>query len=317
MLPHLAPSASNRPSIPAGVHPARIYSMIHIGNIRETYMGQPKDVNIMRITFETPVMHEFQDGTKPLMISKDYTMAWSTSPNKSGLVTLFSAAFPGRDLSVMPNVFELLNTYVMINIESVKKNDGSYTDKLASVSPVYSGVPLNQPFNPIEFFTYSPEFYEQSRHTLLKQSNWILSRMATSREFQDARANGSMPQDMIEAILKGAQENASKKSGANQSAAAQQPAQQYHQNTPYQMGAAAPQQSGGYHAQQPQTPNRPAQPQYAQQPAQQYQQPAPQYQQPAQQPAQQYGQQPAAQAPASNAPAPFIPQVDAEDDYPF
>ena len=317
-LPHLTPSQSSRPIIPAGSHPARIYSMIHIGQIRETYNGQSKDMNIIRITFETPVMHEFQDGVKPLVISKDYTMSWSLSPNKSGLATLFTSAFPGRQFPEMPNVFELLNTWVMVNIEHKPKADGSFNENLASVAPVYNGIPLPQPFNPVQFFLWNPGFYDQCRTTLQAQSNWILSRMAKSKEFQEARAKGSMPQDMIQTLLTGAQEYASKSSqNAQGQAQAQQPYQapaqtpQYHQNTAYQMApaAAAPQQ------------------QY-QQPQQQYSAPAQQatapvqqpYQAPAQQP--QYAQQPATQpvqqqAQAPSAPAPFIPEVDSEDDLPF
>ena len=43
-----------RELIPAGTHIARCYSMIHIGTVEWEYLGEQKNTDKVRLTFELP-----------------------------------------------------------------------------------------------------------------------------------------------------------------------------------------------------------------------------------------------------------------------
>ena len=45
---------STREKVPAGTHIARCYSMIHIGTTTWEYLGETKETDKVRISFEIP-----------------------------------------------------------------------------------------------------------------------------------------------------------------------------------------------------------------------------------------------------------------------
>jgi hypothetical protein len=47
-------SGTRRELIPAGNYIGRCYQMIHIGTVQETYLGEPKQFNKVRIGWELP-----------------------------------------------------------------------------------------------------------------------------------------------------------------------------------------------------------------------------------------------------------------------
>jgi hypothetical protein len=68
---------------PAGTHVARCYQIIHIGTIVDTYQGEERLVNKVRIVFELPLeTADFGKGQQPFSIGRDFTLSMH---EKSGL----------------------------------------------------------------------------------------------------------------------------------------------------------------------------------------------------------------------------------------
>ena len=69
---------SNYTLIPAGNHIARCYSMVELGTLTETILGQEKQVHKIRLTFELPdELRVFnpEKGEQPCVISKEFTLS--------------------------------------------------------------------------------------------------------------------------------------------------------------------------------------------------------------------------------------------------
>lgn len=70
--------------IPAGTYVARCYSMIHMGTVKESYMGEEKNVNKVRLTFELPTelkVFKEENGEQPQVISKEFTLSLGDKSN--------------------------------------------------------------------------------------------------------------------------------------------------------------------------------------------------------------------------------------------
>jgi len=55
-------SGTRRELIPAGNYIGRCYQMIHIGTVQETYLGEPKQFNKVRIGWELPTERKVTDS---------------------------------------------------------------------------------------------------------------------------------------------------------------------------------------------------------------------------------------------------------------
>lgn len=310
-----APVSSSRPMIPAGAHYGRIISIIHLGNVVD-YQGNRRDK--IKLTFETEVTHEFQDGVKPLVISVEMSRSFG---ELSGLRKVWLAAFPSTPLEAFnqePNIFQLLGQVVGLTIIHKPNKKGTMNESIQSYSSLMPGSQAPQQFNPPTMFAWIPDVNAMAyfRESLGRIDNWTKSVILESSEFSHFLHNGLLPQDMAEMIRNGAQEYHNKKAG-NQ---AQPPAQQAPQQ---QWGAPAQQQPQQWAppatGQQPQqwAPQQqvPAQPAYQQAPPaaqpQQYAQPAQQAAPPVQQPGQ-YPQTQQAPAPTFN-----VAPVDDIDEVPY
>jgi len=273
-----APVQSSRPMIPAGAHYGRIISIIHLGNVVD-YQGNRRDK--IKLTFETEVMHEFQDGVKPLVLSVEMSRSFG---ELSGLRKVWLAAFPSTPLEAFnqePNIFQLLGQVVQITVIHKPNKKGTMNESIQSYSSLMPGSQAPQQFNPPTMFAWIPDVNAMAyfRESLGRLDNWTKSVILESSEFSHFLHNGILPQDMAEMIRNGAQEYHNKKSG-NQ---AQPPAQ-----------VAQPQQQWAPPVQQPTYQQPVAQPQQQWAPPAQQQQPA--YQQQPQQP-QQWGAQQQPQQP--------------------
>ena len=70
-------------TVPAGTHVARCYQIIHIGTILDTFQGEEKLVNKVRLVFELPLeTADFGKGEQPFSIGRDFTLSMH---EKSGL----------------------------------------------------------------------------------------------------------------------------------------------------------------------------------------------------------------------------------------
>ena len=74
---------SKREKVPSGTHIARCYEMIHIGTVTWEYLGEVKETDKVRLTFELPAeMRQFnEEEMQPMVISKEYTLSMHEKAN--------------------------------------------------------------------------------------------------------------------------------------------------------------------------------------------------------------------------------------------
>ena len=75
---------SKREQVPSGTHIARCFSMVHIGTTTWEYLGETKETDKVRISFEIPgEMRVFSEdqGEQPMVIDKEYTLSMHEKAN--------------------------------------------------------------------------------------------------------------------------------------------------------------------------------------------------------------------------------------------
>lgn len=152
-------TAAKRELIPAGNYIGRCYQMIHIGTVQETYMGEPKQFNKVRIGWELPTERKVfneSNGEQPFVISKEFTLSMNEKSNLRKML----AAWRGKDFSEDEaksfDITKLLGVGCMINvIHKPKVSDPSVVyENIASVTPVPKGLKLPEQENKSVVLSY-------------------------------------------------------------------------------------------------------------------------------------------------------------------
>jgi len=150
---------ATREPVPAGVFPARCYKLIHFGTVPDTYMGEQKMTNKLRVDWELPTETKVFDpekGEQPLSISKDYTASFNEKSNLYHDLTSWLG-----DLSQYDE-FELnqiLGKTCMINIQhKTSKATGNVYAYIASVMPMPQGMECPEAINPQFVWDYEDHF---------------------------------------------------------------------------------------------------------------------------------------------------------------
>jgi hypothetical protein len=149
----------NREVVPAGNHMARCYSMIEIGTVTETFLGESKTMHKVRIGWELPhEMRTFKEGEpeKPMAISKEYTLSMHEKATLRGdLQSWRGKAFTDEEAKAF-DITALLGKPCMLNVIHKISADGSKTyANVASIAPMPKGVECPVQVNPTFEFSFS------------------------------------------------------------------------------------------------------------------------------------------------------------------
>lgn len=138
-------TGTTRIPIPAGNYVARCYQMLHIGTVKESFQGEEKMLNKIRIGWELPnELRVFKEekGEQPCVISKEFTLSLNEKANLRKLL----ASWRGKDFTEEEakcfDVTKLLGATCMLNIiHKPKKSDPSVVyEEIGSVSPMPKGI---------------------------------------------------------------------------------------------------------------------------------------------------------------------------------
>lgn len=153
-----------RELVPAGTHIARCCSMIHIGTNIQSYMGEDKQVNSVRITFELPgEMRTFEEGgeEKPMVISKEYTLSMYEKANlRKDLESWRGVAFTEEEAANF-DITKLLGVPCQISIIHAQTKKGNDFAKISNISGLMKGVECPAQINPIFEFNYEDKFSDE------------------------------------------------------------------------------------------------------------------------------------------------------------
>jgi hypothetical protein len=170
--------------IEAGNYPARCYSMIHIGTCMDSYMGEPKEFNKVRITWELPTeMRVFKEekDEQPVSISKEFTL----SMNEKSNLRKFLAAWRGKDFTEEEakcfDITKLLGKECMLSIiHKVGKSNGKIYAEISGCATVPKGMKVDKQINPS--FEFSYDNFDQDKFDSLQ--DWIKDKMKQSKEYK-------------------------------------------------------------------------------------------------------------------------------------
>lgn len=175
--------------VPEGNYIARCISMVHIGEVMDTFQGESKLTNKVRITWELPTeLKVFKEGEpeRPYTIGKEFTL----SLNEKATLRKFLESWRGKaftdDEAKSFDVSKLLDVACMLNIiHKVSKTGKTYAE-IASVAKMPKGVECPERYNKLQLFSYEP--FEQWRFDELPE--WLKDKVKQSIQYQAVMTPG-------------------------------------------------------------------------------------------------------------------------------
>lgn len=170
-------------TVPAGTHVARCYQIIHIGTIPDTYQGEPRIVDKVRLVFELPLeTADFGKGEQPFSIGRDFTLSMH---EKSGLRAFvqnwLGEALTDSDAAKF-NVATLLGKECMLNVMHRTANTGRTYADIKGASPLVKGMTCPPLVNSAFLLDYDSEDFDL-RFKMLPE--WLQNKVSSSKEFSD------------------------------------------------------------------------------------------------------------------------------------
>jgi hypothetical protein len=176
---------TQRELIPAGTYLARCYSMVHLGTVKQSYLGEDKWTNLVRITWELPTelrCFNAEKGEQPCVISKEVTLSMNEKSTLRALLTGWRGkAFSDEEAKEF-DVAKLLGKPCMISIfhQASKSNPEKVYERIASISPVMKGMECPPQINPT--FEFSVLDYNQDKFDSMPE--FIKEMVRGSKEFK-------------------------------------------------------------------------------------------------------------------------------------
>jgi hypothetical protein len=180
----------NHEPIPAGNHLARCIRMYHIGTVLDSYMGQPKEMNKVVITWELPQVRKVFDqakGEQPSIISEEYTLSMGDKAKLRLLLESWRGKKYTEEELKGVDITRVISQPCLLNVVHVLTKKGHTMAKVSSIAPLYQGAICPQQENPSIIFGYNP-FDINVYHQLPK---WIAEKVQKSKEFMTLYPQGA------------------------------------------------------------------------------------------------------------------------------
>lgn len=140
--------ATQKKLIPAGVHPAKCYSVIDMGTQTESYNGEEKKMHKIAMSFEFPAhtaTYKEENGPQVMAVHQDYTFSMSSKANFKQMID----SWIGKPVDEMTDermqkiVGKAANVQI---VHTVGKKNGLTYDNIAfngkGISPFAKGTPV-------------------------------------------------------------------------------------------------------------------------------------------------------------------------------
>ena len=179
--------STQREIVPSGNYIARCFQMLHIGTYEDEYLGEPKIVNKVRISWELPtetrVFNE-DKGEQPMVIDKEYTLSLNDKANHTtDLSNWRGKAFTDKE-KISFDILNLLGKTCMLNIIHKTTATGRDYARVGGIAPVPKGVPVPDQINPTSIFDYDENF---DMDRVEKLPDFIKDKIKSSSEYTERR----------------------------------------------------------------------------------------------------------------------------------
>lgn len=168
---------------PEGTHIARCISLIQLGTHHEEYMGQPKDFNKIRLSFELPTemrVYDKDKGEQPMLISNDYTLSMNEKANLRKIVEGIIGKSMVDGEADLFDLESLVGKAFLITIKhKTSITSGKTFANIAGASPLMKGMTAPDQINPSKVLTF-----EHFDHTIFESlPKFIKEKVASSKEY--------------------------------------------------------------------------------------------------------------------------------------
>ena len=134
-----------------GTHLARCFSFVHIGTVQDTYMGEPREIDKIRLGFEFPeekAVFRESDDAKPFVHSQEYTLAMGGKANLRKLVEGMNGKKLSEDDAYNYDLESLVDKCCLLNIvHKTAKQSGNIRAEIVSASSLMKGQKCPELFN--------------------------------------------------------------------------------------------------------------------------------------------------------------------------
>jgi len=174
----------NREKVPSGTHIARCYEMIHIGTVTWEYLGEVKETDKVRITFELPgEMRKFnEEEMQPMVISKEYTLSMHEKANlRKDLESWRGKSFTeaeARDFDIL----KLIGVPCSLGVIHRENKNGNVYANISSLSGLPKGVDAPSQINPNSILDYNENWSSEKFETL---PDFIKDQMKMTPEYEE------------------------------------------------------------------------------------------------------------------------------------
>lgn len=171
--------------IPAGNYVARCYQMIHIGRVKENFMGEIKDLDKVRIGWELPTetrIFKEENGEQPYVISKEFTLSLNEKSNLRKAL----ASWRGKDFTESEakkfDITVLVGMPCMLNVihKHGVADPSKIYEEIGSISPMPRGIGCPPQINGsfvLDYDNFSVEKFD-------KLPEFIRTKMEGSEQFK-------------------------------------------------------------------------------------------------------------------------------------
>lgn len=190
-------TGTNFTPVPAGTYAARCYSMIHIGTVTENYMGEDKEMNKVRITWELPTelkVFKEENGEQPYSVSKEFTLSMHEKANLRKFLEGWRGKGFTEEEAKSFDITKLLGKPCLLSIIHKANKQGNQYATISGVSTLPKGMDCPAQINKNFEFTWD-EFSQEKFDSL---PDYLKEKMRTSREYRNVVApdHSDIPGDL-------------------------------------------------------------------------------------------------------------------------
>lgn len=182
---------------------ARCFEMIHIGTVLESYLGEEKLIDKIRLSFELPRdMRVFKEGDpeKPMVVSKEYTLSMYKKANlRNDLENWRGQKFSDQEADDF-DIVKVLGAACMVNIIHTTSKKGVTYANIGTISSMPDGFECPLLINPLVEFNYDDKF---DLDFIKRLPDFIKNKIESSHEYKANMLQMEMAEETIkkEAIL--------------------------------------------------------------------------------------------------------------------
>lgn len=148
---------SNRAIVPEGTHIARVIGFIHVGTAEDSFKGEKKMFNKIRLTWEFPEeTHVFKEGDvpKPFVHSEEYTFSMGKKSNLLPIIEGMIGTSLSEEEAYNFNFESLIGLACIVSIKYKKSSKGNVFPKVGSTTSLMKGQVCKDAFNPYKVLTF-------------------------------------------------------------------------------------------------------------------------------------------------------------------